>query len=378
MKCNTKMVGFPYKKGNNMIKSMKWVVYSKILLFITAINLFANQQEIATAQSYKSISNQILTYLQQKAENYEFSGSVLIARNNTIIVNKGYGYANHELDVLNTPKTKFRIGSITKPFTAIATMQLRERGMLSLLDPLSKYIPDYPNGELITIHHLLSHTSGVANFTDFKEFRTNSLFETTLEEIIHYFKYKPLLFKPGAEYDYSNSNYILLTYIIEKVSQQPYASYVRANILIPAGMYATGMDVNSTILENRASGYDLENNVLINARYTNMSWPQGAGSMYSTVKDLYALDRILYTQSLINKNSLDLMYTPNKGTYCYGWGTARFCNRRAFLHSGGINGFHGIFIRFIDDNSCMILLSNFRFSQVDDMARDLAAILFGC
>ena len=331
-----------------------------------------------TLSQNRALSDDLNNYIQKLTNVGQFSGAVLIAKDNKILINKGYNLCNYELSIANTPITKFRVGSITKSFVAVAILQLREKGLLTLKDPLAKYIPDYPNGNLITIHHLLIHSSGIPNFREFSEYKKNVCLSVTLENIISTFKYKPLEFPPGQRFSYSNSNYILLTYIIEKVAQQPYQEYLKNNILIPSFMNNTGIDDTSTILENRASGYQRDASGLINANYANMSWSAGAGALITTVKDLYKFDRILYSTTLLTKDSIALMFTPQIGTSCYGWQAGQLCSRPVFSHGGLINGFHALFLRFIEDNACIILVSNFEFAPIETMAGDLAAIIFNC
>ncbi|MFQ5721449.1 MAG: serine hydrolase domain-containing protein [Candidatus Aminicenantales bacterium] len=185
-----------------------------------------------------------------------YSGTVLIAKNGEILFRKGYGMASYEFDVPNTAKTKFQIASLSKSFTSAAIMILQERGKLSVHDPLSKFIPDYPGGKKITIHHLLTHTSGIPNVNNFPEYSRDSRFPQTLDEIIKMFKDKPLMFEPGEKYSYSNSNYNLLAYIIEKVSGVSYGEFLRKNIFQTLEMNETGHHGEaSAIIKNLASGY---------------------------------------------------------------------------------------------------------------------------
>jgi len=239
-----------------------------------------------------------------------FSGSVLIAKGDEVLVRKGYGLANIEIDVPNTPKTKFRLGSVTKQFTAMAILQLQEDELLSVNDPLSKFIPDYPEGDKITIHHLLTHTSGIPNLTDFPELEKIKKIKTPIEEIIKIFKNEQLEFAPGEKHQYSNSGYTLLGYIIEKASGKTYEEYLKENIFIPLNMKDSGYDHYNTVLLNRASGYSPGKDGIVNAKYIDMSIPFGGGCLYSTVGDMYLWDRALYTDKLLSESSLNEMFTP--------------------------------------------------------------------
>ncbi len=306
----------------------------------------------------------------------KFSGTVLVAHNGNILLARGYGQANYELGVPNTSQTKYRLGSLTKQFTATAIMQLQERGLLGVHDPLSKYLPGYPNGDAITIHHLLSHTSGIANYTAIEKDRTSWRTAATLQELIDKFRDVPASFKPGESYEYSNSNYVLLTLIIEKVSGEPYEQYVQQHIFDPLGMKESGYDHAQKLLANRAAGYTLSADGLANAEYIDMSVPSGAGALYSTVEDLYKWDRALYTEKLLKKSSLDAMFTPVSGYYGYGWAMVNK-GRRQIQHSGGVNGFATFIARYPDDDVCIIVLGNFEHGEPADVGATIASIVFG-
>ncbi|MFC1845722.1 GNAT family N-acetyltransferase [Candidatus Dependentiae bacterium] len=321
-------------------------------------------------------------YINSYVKRGQFSGAVLVAKDGKIILSKGYGMANYELDVPNSPQTKFRLASVSKQFAAIAIVQLQEKGLLNSSDSLSKYIPDYPRGDEITIQHLLNHKSGVANFTSFPDYEETKMFPTTLEQSIERFKNKPLNFEPGEKYRYSNSGYILLTYIIEKVSGQTYEDYVQDHIFTPLGMNNSGYDHHATVLKNRASGYEPTTHGLANADYIDMSIPAGAGSLYSTVEDLYIWDRALYTNKVVQKSSFNniiksLVSDPIKDEYSYGWILDHLEDHPYMWHNGGIEGFHSHISRYINDDLCIIILSNFQFAPVEKISRALANIVLG-
>jgi len=192
-------------------------------------------------------------YLNSVAAQQHFTGSVLVARDGKVVLSKGYGLANVELDVPNTPQTKFRLGSITKQFTATAILLLQERGKLSVTDSICKYFDICPAAwSELTIHHLLSHTGGVPNFTNFPDYMPKMMMRVTTQEMIARFKDKPLDFKPGEKWSYSNSGYFLLGAIIEKVSGESYESFLQKNIFDPLKMTATGYDHFETILNRLA------------------------------------------------------------------------------------------------------------------------------
>jgi CubicO group peptidase (beta-lactamase class C family) len=322
-------------------------------------------------------------------EQGRFSGSVLIAKDGKTLLCKGYGMANYEHDVPNTPQTIFRIASLGKQFTAMAIMQLQEQGLLSVDDTLSKYIPDYPNGDKITIHHLLTHTSGIPkNSPNFKQEKIKS---HTLETRIALFKDLPLDSQPGEKYNYTNSGYILLGYIIEKVSGKKYETVLKENIFAPLNMISSGYDKARFIIKNQASGYSIDGNGLINADYTDSSFRAGAGALYSTVEDLYLWDQALYSEKLLPKKSLATIFTAhvkqnkdnlNSSSYGYGWEIGKKNNRNVIEHSGEMDGFTADIKRYPDDGVCIIVLSNCDYlyvlqPNVTKITKGLAAIIFG-
>jgi CubicO group peptidase (beta-lactamase class C family) len=324
------------------------------------------------------LSSQIIEYLNAQSAVNNFTGSVLVARSSEVILSQGCGMANYELDVPNTPETIFRIASITKQFTALAIVQLQEQGLLNIRETISKYLPNYPEtGKNITIHHLLTHTSGIPNYTSFPDYLETMMLPSPVEKTIAKFKDLPLEFQPGEKFSYSNSGYTLLTYILEKVTGKSYETYLQEHIFHPLGMQNTGYDRHSLILKNRAAGYTADSNGLQNAMYIDLSVISGAGGLYSTVEDLYLWDRALYTEKLVSQSSLDRIFTADKNEYGYGWVVSTAFNRKQVWHNGGINGFRTSIMRFIDDGVCAIVLSNNDTVPVEIICQDLAAIVFG-
>lgn len=258
-------------------------------------------------QVLDKISINIDNYLNDLSEKEKFSGAILVSIKGKKVISKGYGMANYELDVLNTSKTKFRIGSVTKQFTAVAIMQLFEKGQLNLDDTLDKYIPDYPKGDKVTIHHLLTHTSGIFNYTNIEGPIENTIRKKhSLETLINEFKYAPYDFEPGEKYSYSNSGYVLLGYIIKKVSNKSYEEYLQENVFNKLLMVDTGYDDYYKIIKNRASGYDLkgEEKRMVNCEFIDMSIPHAAGALYSTVEELYIWNKALIGGKIISEELL--------------------------------------------------------------------------
>jgi CubicO group peptidase (beta-lactamase class C family) len=349
----------------NRLRKIINVVLLLIVLSVTAVaqDLAPKAEEIINA------------YVKQK----KFNGSVLVAKGGKVVLNKGYGMASFELDVPNTPQTKFRLGSITKQFTAMAIAQLQERGLLNVEDPITKYLPDYPKetGDKVTVYHLLTHSSGIPSITNGADYRQIKMNRFSGEKLVAWLKGKPLEFAPGENYKYNNSGYILLGYIIEKISGKPYEQFVQENIFTPLGMKDTGFDRYHTVIKNRAAGYTVKGKELENSEYIDMTVPGGAGAMYSTVEDLYAWDRALYTEKLVKKATLEKVFTPYKSNYAWGWFVNEQFNRKRVNHGGGIEGFNTIIVRFINDDVCIIALSNTVPATLGQMSERLAALLFG-
>jgi CubicO group peptidase (beta-lactamase class C family) len=337
---------------------------------------------VVSCAAQTSLSSQELTarvdeYLNALVKQNRFSGAILLAREGKILLSKGYGMANLEDGTPNTPQTKFRLGSITKQFTAAAVLKLQEQGKLSVQDALCKYVENCPAAwQPITIHHLLTHTSGIPNMTSFPEFRKVKFFRTTPLEEIAMFRDKPLEFAPGERFNYSNSGYLLLGYIVEKASGKAYGEYLRENILQPLGMKNTDLDVNSAIIKNRAAGYTQGPNGIINAEYIDMTIPYAAGALYSTVEDMYLWDRALYTEKLISKKSLEAMNTPFKDGYGYGVGVGEQYGLKTIVHGGGIEGFSTFLARFVTDDGTVIVLSNIDRTNTEGIAKRLGGMLF--
>jgi len=352
-------------------------MYSLKTIFISAVVILACLFAVyGVYKRYFSMTAKLDRYVQTYVDLNLFSGVILVAKDGKIILCKAYGMADFELDVPNKIDTKFRLGSITKQFTAMAIMQLQEMGRLNVQDSLLKYIPDYPRGNEITIHNLLTHTSGIPNVTSFPEYSKKKIKPHTLEQLIQRFKDKPLEFTPGEKYAYSNSNYIVLTYILEKASGKKYEIFLKEHIFDPLAMKDTGCDDYGRIIKNRASGYSFVDGELVNAGYIDMSFPVGAGALYSTVQDLYRWDRALYTKKLVAQEFLNKIFTPFKETYGYGWFIETSPYGKVIQHGGGIDGFAAQISRYVDRNTCIIVLSNFESVSVQ-MVNNLSRILFG-
>jgi CubicO group peptidase (beta-lactamase class C family) len=296
----------------------------------------------------------------------QFNGTVLVAEKGKVIYKKGIGMANMEWNIPNTPETKFRIGSVTKQFTATLIMQLVEEGKIKLDGKLSDYLPDYrkDTGEKVTVHQLLNHTSGIPSYTTGKFFTEDSRDPYSVDDFVKKFASGDLEFEPGSKYSYNNSGYFLLGAIIEKVTGKPYAEVLKERILDPVGMKNTGYDDHAAIIEKRARGYQKTPEGYENAPYLDMSLPYAAGSMYSTVEDLYKWDQALYENKILSAESKSKMFTPGLSNYGYGFvivdqpiGKTEQ-KTKVIQHGGGINGFNCLFTRFVDQKNLVVVLDN--------------------
>ncbi len=233
---------------------------------------------VAASPAAAELAPKFTEYMEAQERVSRFTGAVLVARDGKVLFARGYGMANLEHSIPNSPSTKFRLGSITKQFTAAAILQLQEKGKLSVQDPVCKYVPDCPAAWApVTIHHLLTHTSGIPNFTSFPDYLKTMMIASPPEKSLERFRDKPLEFTPGEKFNYSNSGYVLLGFILEKAAGQNYDEYLRANIFAPLGMNASGYDWNSTVLHGRASGYARRGESgYANAEYVHMTIPHAA------------------------------------------------------------------------------------------------------
>ncbi|MFN3667815.1 MAG: serine hydrolase [Brevundimonas sp.] len=289
----------------------------------------------------------------------EFSGSVLVARDGEVLLDRGYGLANREWNIPNDGDTKFRLGSLTKQFTAVAIMILNERGLVDLDAPVKTYLPDAPAAwDAVTTRHLLAHTSGVPSFTDFDDYESLRTLPATPDSLIARFRDRPLEFQPGEGWNYSNSGYILLTAIIEKASGRSWADFVQETLFQPLGMTDTGYDSHAAILPRRASGYSPTARAIVNADYVDMTIPQGAGALYSTTRDLLKWEQGLFGGRVLQPASLTLLTTPVRNNYAFGLGVVSADGDTTISHTGGIEGFNTYMAYDPDRRLTVVVLGN--------------------
>jgi CubicO group peptidase (beta-lactamase class C family) len=324
----------------------------------------------------KSYTAKFDDYMNGQVNVNDFSGNVLVAQKGKIIYEKAFGLADRELNVKNNLKGKFQIGSLTKQFTAAAILQLAEAGKLKLTDTIGTYFPSFPKGDSVTIHMLLSHTSGIRNYTDMPEFWRIGATPVEKDSMIALIKRQPLDFSPGSKWKYSNSGYLLLGYIIEKASGQSYSDYVLNKVIKNAGLENTFVNRWDSILANRVKGYMKGENGWQNAMYISMEGPYSAGAIISTVEDLYKWNNALFENKIISPGSLTKMTTPYLQHYGYGLGIDTFQRHLNIGHSGGIPGFVSYLVRFPADNVVVVVLSNSS-GNSPAIANALAATLFG-
>jgi CubicO group peptidase (beta-lactamase class C family) len=342
----------------------------------------AAKQTQATAKPAQDLANQTLEtrlddYMNALTALHRFGGAVLVARDGVPVLAKGYGFANAEWQVANAPTVKFRVGSITKQFTATLIMMLQNDGKLAVSDPVCKFVPACPAAwRPITLHQILTHTAGVPEYTELPSFKRTQALPATPAQLLARFKSLPLDFKPGTKFKYSNSGYVLLGFVLERVTGTPYATLLKTRIFDVVHMDDSGYDDNAAIIPHRAAGYTSRRGQLANAAYIDMTIPYAAGSIYSTVKDLLKWDQALYTTALLPKGSLDAMFTPYKAIAGYGWAIDTQFGHKMISHNGGIDGFVSNIARYPDDKVTIIVLSNLEMAPIGPLAKDLAAIVF--
>lgn len=306
-----------------------------------------------------------------------FSGAVLLAAGGEVVFSGGFGMADREHGIPNEPRTRFRIGSLSKPFTAMAILQLTARGKLDVDQPLSDFVPEFPGGAQIRIRHLLDHSSGIPDIVneDVKVLVRNRRYSAG--ELVEICAAMPPLFKPGAASRYSNSGYIILAHVIETLTGIGYDRYIRDNVLTPLGMSSTGGWSEPGGSPDCAVGYSIDGSGVIAAEERDPSTVMGCGGLVSTVGDLYAWDRALYTDRLVSRHLMEMMAGRSTTGLACGWRASALFQRRVVWHDGGIEGFTAGLYRFVDDRACVILLSNLEHAWERQIGQTLAAILLG-
>lgn len=327
----------------------------------------------------QELASRIDAYLKPFVEGNNFIGVVYIAQGNRILFQKGYGLADYEWSIPNTPETRFHIASISKAFTAAAVLLLEERGKLATSAPVSTYVSDYPGGDKILLEHLLTHSSGIPNVNSFPEYDRESLFPHTVAEVVAMFRNRPLDFEPGTRFRYSNSNYNLLALIIEKVSGQSYGAFLQANIFDPLGLRHTVHDGDaSALIAGRASGMEPASlRGLKLAPRIDWSMKTGNGSLVTTASDLARFTSALFEGRLLRPAALAKVMKAGQ-VFPYGWTDRERAHHKIKGSGGRSPGFVSNVDYVLDDGTCIVILSN-SYSPVaqDPVAPAVEAIVFG-
>ena len=337
-------------------------------------------------------SESIDQYVQDYHQKGLFHGAVLVSKSSEAIFKKGYGFANMEWDAPFEPDTRMDIGSLTKSFTSLLVLQQVERGEIKLDATINDYLPEYrkDTGARVTIHHLLSNTSGIPDIMDYPEMRSKLIkLSYTLDYAIKNFCSGDLKYEPGSKFEYSSSGFLILGAILERVTGKSYESLLEERILKPAGMTNTGIDGDSLILKKRASGYIRKKDYFIREPYMNMDLATSAGGIYSTVDDLFKFNQALNTDKLLSKEYRGIMFKPNidafggRGKYAYGWGVfqvplSESGKKKAISHGGSLYGKETLFTRLVDDDYLIVLFCNTEIGQgtLMKMMMDITNILY--
>jgi len=346
---------------------------------------------LAAALIGKPVSGQLL---EQKIDNYIsgyqgaliFSGVVLVSSDDSVLFHKAYGMANYEWNIPNTLKTKFRIASLSKAFTAVLVLQMVEKGRISLDSTISDYLPEYPspNGDSITIHQLLCHTSGIPHYDAIPAFDPKyTRLPVASGEYINLIASLDLLFHPGSRYHYSSFGYFILGAILERVSGLSFTELLNNNILIPTGMRETTFDDMVTLQSYRASGYNFDQTGIINCNYEDTYKSVGCGGMISTAKDLYLWSQALDSNKLLSEPFRNLIFQRKQGPYGYGWALSEEpgngVNGKQVLayHGGSDFGFASYIFKNLSNGKCIIVLSNLESAPVEKIARLIYRIMLG-
>lgn len=360
-----------------------------LVLALSSIHVFGQTNDSPKVRSgFKlptNVAEKTAKYMKERVRVTGFSGAVLVAHDGRPVFREGYGLANHELSVPNTPGTKFRMGSVTKQFTATAILLLEDRDKLKVADPINKYLSDWPKAwNEVTIQHLLSHTGGLPRLTTQVLHDVSGLTRGTpppFRAICELYKpgeeLQQLDFKPGEKFAYNNHGYIVLGMLIEKVSGKPYCEFMREELFRPLGMADTGCEEPRMILKQRASGYARNDETIANADYIDMRFPGGAGAIFSTVDDLLLWDRMLDSDRLLSAGAKAKLFTIVKRDYAFGWWVQTKFKRKVQWHRGTVSGFMAMIARYPDERLFVAVLSNFERTQVRAIASDLAAIALG-
>ena len=351
----------------------------KKLLAIAIIMLTTSA--LAYAQNFESKADSLLLNIFKDKNG---PGAVfMIAKNGKPIYQKAFGKANLELGVNLTTNNIFQLGSITKQFTAIAILILEEQGKIDTKQYISKYIPDYPSGNKITLHHLLTHTSGIKDFTKMKSLREIAQQDLTAKEMVDFFKNEPVDFEPGDKFEYNNSGYVILGYIIELVSGKTYEDFIRENIFEKARMSHSRYATETAVVDKRAYGYQKKAEGYLNKSRISFNIPFSSGSLMSTTEDMLKWQNALNQNLLLGANIIKKAFTNyklNNGeafTYGYGWHLREINGTPVREHGGSIFGFKTMGVYIPSEDIYVIGLSNCDCNSPTQVTRDIALMAMG-
>ena len=356
-------------------------MYKFLSLFILLILSFESLS--AQNKQEKESIKKLDRFIAEKFGSVSPGCAVLVAKGNEVIYEKAFGISNIELNVPMKPEMIFRIGSITKQFTAIAVLQLVERGKINLQDSLQKFVPSFPyKGHTITIENLLTHTSGIKDYSVLDAHIPNAIrIEFPAKIVIDSLGNLPLNFTPSSRYEYSNSNYFLLGYIIERLSGKSYKDHLQENVFKPAGLFNTWYDSPTQIIPNRVSGYTKSDLHFYNADYISMSLVYSAGALVSTVGDMFKWHQALHTYRLVKKETLEKAFTAFRlsdnslSEYGYGWFLKNWKGSKSIGHGGAIDGFRSIEMYFPDQDIFMTALFNSDSGDFLNLFEEMTALM---
>ncbi len=364
-------------RGSTILAKHRPVLALAIICLVATKSLAARIPDGAIAAIDKIAQEQVD---QKKVASF----AVGVVKDGRLVLARGYGFADLENQVPATAETVYRLGSITKQFTAMAIMLLAEEGKLSVDDELTKFLPDFPTHDnKITLRHLLNHTSGIKSYTSLRNFPKLARSDYSHNELLALFKDEPLEFEPGTKWGYCNSGYYLLGMVIEKASGQKYEEFLTERIFQPLGMSDTRYGHLRPLIPRRAMGYRRSPEGLVNDDYISMDAPFAAGALVSTVLDLIKWHQALEQNALLSSESYQAMYKPAKLTggatrpYGFGWQLGDLAGHKNIGHGGGIPGFSTMIMRYPDDRLAVIVLSNTSTANSGAVAKEIAKVMLG-
>lgn len=353
--------------------------YFFIFFILAMTTLFLGCQSSTNRNNAKALK---ISALSESIDEYfrgipNFSGNVLIAQNGDVLFSKSYGYSDREFKILNDRDTKFKIGSITKPITAMAVLNLVEKGKLSLIDSVGQFLSDIPtHWQSLTIHQLLTHTSGLIHTWDVLEDSILMFRKENFRNTLEWYSEKPLQFEPGTSFYYSGVGYLLLAAIIESVTNTTYDQHLRNVIFEPLNMKDTGASDPEEIIQKIARGYAIDSTGVRNAPNFYVPLLTGGGHLYSTTHDLLKLDSALSDYSILSKEMTRNMYTPVLENYGYGWDIVKNDTLNMVFHTGYIPGYLSRIDKYLDHDLTLIILTNYHSDWSPTDSWDITNLIF--